>query len=333
MSQPRHRIDPGSRSRQNQFSSVRLDRLVEKRDDTKWFEAALSAADAHYVPIWRGRNLIARNAQAQVAEYLAPSDLEQLDLDARHHSATLLGTDSKRHYFALQVPDSYRDALLDLRSAASFVDLRLASIDMDAKHAGVLAYAKALLYWQYRHAFCGLCGSVNELESAGHKMVCSNPDCARESFPRIDPAIIVLVTHRDACLLGRNRSWPEKRYSTLAGFVEPGESLEDAVAREVSEEVSVDLESIRYVSSQPWPFPASAMCGFYAEASGRDFQPSEEIDQALWLTADELRKAVMDDQVRLSPPVSIAFRLIADWYNRQVSEPGQRLEELVKSVW
>jgi NAD+ diphosphatase len=161
-------------------------------------------------------------------------------------------------------------------------------------------------------------------------MVCSNPECARESFPRIDPAIIVLVTHGDACLLGRNRSWPEKRFSALAGFVEPGESLEDAVAREVHEEVAVELESLRYVSSQPWPFPASAMCGFYAAAGRRDFQPSAEIDEARWVTAKQIRQAVADDDIRLPPPVSIAFRLIADWFRAQC---GESLEELVKPVW
>jgi NAD+ diphosphatase len=326
----RPRIDPGSRSRDNPFSSVRLDRLVDRRDDAEWLAHTGQSSAAHYVPIWRGRNLISRAGDEQVAEYLRHEDLRLLAPLAQTAPATLLGTDRKRIYFALTIDDDERERVLEQRRQAAFVDLRLASLDMDAKHAGVLAYAKALLYWQYRHAFCGLCGSVNTLGSAGHKMVCSNPDCARESFPRIDPAIIVLVTHDDACLLGRNHSWPEKRFSALAGFVEPGESLEDAVAREVHEEVEVELESLRYVSSQPWPFPASAMCGFYAAAGCRDFQPSAEIDEARWVTAKELRQAVADDDIRLPPPVSIAFRLIADWYRAQC---GESLEELVKPVW
>jgi NAD+ diphosphatase len=220
-----------------------------------------------------------------------------------------------------------KDAILAKLPDARFADLRRASIDMAAKHAGILAYAKALHYWQYRHAFCGICGSPNLLRSAGHRMVCSNEECARESFPRIDPAIIVLVTHGDSCLLGRNAKWRPKHFSTLAGFVEPGESLEDAVVREVYEEVQVNLKDIRYVSSQPWPFPASAMCGFYAEAVDRNSGSSEEVDEARWFTVKSLTQAVIADEIRLSPPVSIAFRLLADWFR---NNGGGNLEELVR---
>lgn len=158
-------------------------------------------------------------------------------------------------------------------------------------------------------------------------MVCSNEECARETFPRIDPAIIVLVTNKDACLLGRNAKWRPKHFSTLAGFVEPGESLEDAVVREVYEEVQLHLEDIRYVSSQPWPFPASAMCGFYAEASGRDVGSSDEVEETRWFTVDSLTQAISRDEVRLSPPVSIAFRLLADWFR---NNGGGSLEKLVR---
>ena len=226
----------------------------------------------------------------------------------------------------MSVNDAQRETLLSKHPHARFVDLRRASMNMDAKHAGVLAYAKALHYWQHRHGFCGVCGGPNLLRSSGHKLVCSNDECARQTFPRIDPAIIVLVTHGDACLLGRNAAWPAKRYSTLAGFVEPGESLEDAVVREVYEEARVRLTAMRYVSSQPWPFPASAMCGFYAEAENRDCESSDEMEELLWLNANELESAVLDGSVRLPPPVSIAFQLIADWYR---GRSGESLEEVV----
>jgi NAD+ diphosphatase len=200
---------------------------------------------------------------------------------------------------------------------------------MDAKHAGVLAYAKALHYWQHRHGFCGVCGSPNQLQSSGHRMVCSNEECARQSFPRIDPAIIVLVTHGNACLLGRNSAWPEKRFSTLAGFVEPGESLEDAVVREVFEESGVRLKEISYISSQPWPFPASSMCGFYAEAENRTCAPSTELAELHWFTVEELTEAVRGGAVLLSAPVSIAFRLLADWYKQQ---GGGDLERVIRAA-
>ncbi len=317
-------IDEFSRSQKNRFTSVRLDRLVERRDDRAWVAEALAGADAHLVPLWRSRSLLARDDSGTLAVYLKPDELAAIDLV---QTPTLLGTDHKRTYFAASVTDRQRDEILALHPQAEFADLRRASIEMDAKHAGILAYAKALHYWQHRHQFCGVCGSPNRLLSAGHRLVCGNEECARETFPRIDPAIIVLVTHKDACMLGRNPAWPPRRFSTLAGFVEPGESLEDAVVREVYEEARVRLSDIRYVSSQPWPFPASSMCGFYAEAEDRSFQVSEELEEVRWFTTDELTEAVKDGSVLLSPPVSIAFRLLADWFR---NHGGGDLEALCR---
>lgn len=319
-------IDRITRSRRNLFSSVRLDRLAEYRDDPHWVEQARQSDAARFVPLWRNRSLLANTPDGQLAVYLKPGEISQPD---SIQPPTLLGTDGKRYFFAVSINDKQQARILTDHPEAKFIDLRMASVDMDTKHAGVLAYAKALHYWQYRHMFCGICGNVNRLESAGHKLVCSNEECGRQSFPRIDPAIIVLVTHGDACLLGRNSSWPPKRFSTLAGFVEPGESLEDAVVREVFEEARVRLSNIRYVSSQPWPFPSSAMCGFYAEAQSRDCETSDEVDEIRWFTAAEIELAVQSDELRLSPPVSIAFQLLADWYHRQ---SGNDLSSLVRNA-
>jgi NAD+ diphosphatase len=299
---------------------------VERRDDEDWLEQALRSEDAHFVPLWRSRSLLSRDGDGTIAVYLRPGELAE---PALLSPPTLLGTDEKRTYFAVSLTDTQRDQVLADHPGASFDDLRIASIDMDAKHAGILAYAKALHYWQHRHGFCGVCGSTNRLSSAGHRMICSNEECARQSFPRIDPAIIVLVTHGDACLLGRSPNWPPRRFSTLAGFVEPGESLEDAVVREVHEEASVRLGEIRYVSSQPWPFPASSMCGFYAEALSRDYEVSDELEEVRWFDTGELRAAVESGEVLLSPPVSIAFQLLADWYRGQ---GGGDLERLVRET-
>jgi NAD+ diphosphatase len=318
-------IDRITRSHRNRFTSVRLDRLVEYRDDADWVGRAVASEMARFVPLWRSRSLLAQSPEGQVAVYLKPGELGRLDTIA---PPTLLGTDGKRYFFAVSINDDQREKVLQDHPSAQFVDLRLAAMDMDAKHAGVLAYAKALHYWQYRNTFCGVCGSLNRLCSSGHRLRCSNEECARQSFPRIDPAIIVLVTQGDACLLGRNANWPPRRFSTLAGFVEPGESLEDALVREVFEEASVRLNDIRYVSSQPWPFPASAMCGFYAEAESRDCKPSDEMQELRWFSVEGLERAVRSGEVLLSPPVSIAFRLLADWYQKQC---GRDLEQFVRS--
>jgi len=319
-------IDRTTRSRRNLFSSVRLDRLAAYREDPEWLQTALISREARLVPLWRGRNLLQRVDGSQRPVYLEPEESDRCRSD---HVPTLLGSDGRFCFFAAALDDGQRAAVLAGRPNAEFLDLRLASLDMDASHAGILAYAKALLYWQFRHAFCGACGSPNLLQSAGHKMVCSKVSCARLSFPRIDPAIIVLVTHGDACLLGHNADWPPRRFSTLAGFVEPGESLEDAVVREVGEESGARLCDIRYASSQPWPFPASAMCGFYAEAESRDCRPTAEMAEVRWFTAAQLEAAVAADEVRLPPPLSIAFRLIADWHSQHSSRD---LEPLVLSA-
>jgi len=317
-------MDHLARSRRNQFTAVRLDRVVERRDDPRWVAVSLANPDTRLVPLWRSRSLLERSGDGTVAIYLSPRELSEPD---RIQPPTLLGNDSVRDYFAVSVTDMQKDDLLTLFPEARFADLRRASIEMAAKHAGILAYAKALHYWQHRHAFCGVCGHPNRLQSAGHRMACSNEECGRETFPRIDPAIIVLVTHEDACLLGHNVNWPPKIFSTLAGFVEPGESLEDAVVREVYEEAQVQLSDIRYVSSQPWPFPASAMCGFHAEAVDKSCGSSEEVEETRWFTVETLTRAILDDEVRLSPPVSIAFRLLADWFRKN---GGGDLEKLVR---
>ena len=321
MSRSEPSIDRLTRSHKNSFTAVRLDRLVEFRDDPDWIAAALTSPGARFLPQWRGRGLIDPSRGERPVVYL-----EERPAQA---PVTLLGRDSRYCYFACPVDEAGQQNLLETHPGAAFADLRAATAGLHEKHAGILAYAKALLYWQYRNAYCGSCGAPNRLESAGHRLVCENPDCARETFPRIDPAIIVLITHGDACLLGRNAQWPERRFSTLAGYLEPGESLEDAVTREVFEEARVRLSEIHYVSSQPWPFPASAMCGFYAEAASRDCEPSEEMEELRWVTAAELARCIETDEIRVPPPVSIAFRLIADWYRRHT---GNLLEERVRSA-
>ena len=318
----RLRIDRHSKSRNNRFTSVRLDRLVELRDNREWLSEALTSEKARFVPLWRSRSLIDASGDEHIAVYLKADEIQAIDCQ---EPPTLLGTDGKRYFFTISINDEQQKKVVERHAGANFVDLRLASVNMDAKHAGVLAYAKALHYWQYRQNFCGICGAQTARKSAGHKLACTNPECAREYFPRIDPAIIVLVTHGDSCLLGRNALWPPKRFSTLAGFVEPGESLEDAVAREVHEESGVHLGRIEYVSSQPWPFPASSMCGFFAEATSKECHTSEEVAELRWFTVDQLRKAVLENEVLLSPSVSIAFRLLAEWFEEN---GGGSLEEL-----
>jgi NAD+ diphosphatase len=201
---------------------------------------------------------------------------------------------------------------------ARFEELRPLAALLDGEQAGLLAYARALTYWQHRHRHCGVCGARCEPQRAGHVMRCRDPGCATDFFPRIDPAVIVLVSDGERALLGRQSVWPAGRYSTVAGFVEPGESLEDAVAREVLEETGVAVRDTVYHSSQPWPFPSSLMLGFTATADrGAAAQRSTELEDVRWFT----RAQIAAGEILLPPATSISHRLIAEWFDADWPEP------------
>jgi NAD+ diphosphatase len=199
-------------------------------------------------------------------------------------------------------------------------ELRPAALALPEGEAALLAYARAMIWWHARHGFCGVCGAPTRVEEAGHVRACTR--CDARHFPRTDPAVIVLITHRpegagregEACLLGNAPAWPAAMYSTLAGFVEPGESLEDAVRREMREEAGVAVDDVRYSSSQPWPFPQSLMLGFRARALSRDLRvDGAELRDARWFMRAELDAALADGSVWIPPRLSISRRLIDDW--------------------
>jgi NAD+ diphosphatase len=207
--------------------------------------------------------------------------------------------------------------------ASGLADARLEELRplaplLDSREASVLAYARALSYWRGRHRYCGVCGAPCAAGKAGHVRVCTSAACGAQFFPRLDPAIIVLVTDGERALLGRQASWPSGRYSTIAGFVEPGESLEDAVAREVLEETTVEVTSVAYHSSQPWPFPSSLMLGFVAGAApGAPARGDSELEDARWFT----REQIASGTPVLPPPTSISYRLIEDWFDAASDVP------------
>jgi NAD+ diphosphatase len=215
-------------------------------------------------------------------------------------------------------PDAWlHPALPGVRPAG----LREAASLLSDRDAGLLTHAVALANWHAVHTHCPRCGTLTVPIAAGNAQRC--PNDGSEHFPRIDPAVIMLVTDPDdRCLLARNRRWPERRVSILAGFVEPGESAEQAVTREVKEETAIGVGRVRYVGSQPWPMPQSLMLGFRAEATGSlDVQvDDEEIAEAHWYSRDDLRTALATEEVLLPPPVSIAHRLIESWYGEEL--PG-----------
>ena len=170
--------------------------------------------------------------------------------------------------------------------------------------------------WHHRYRFCGRCGGATHLDQGGHIRQCSQVQCGATHYPRTDPAIIVLVQRGERALFGRKPEWPPNRYSTIAGFVEPGESAEQAVVREVEEETGIDVTAVRYHSSQPWPFPGSLMLGYHAQAgSERISLNDQELEDALWLSREALASRIEQGLFVPPPSISISYRLIEDWFD------------------
>jgi NAD+ diphosphatase len=289
----------------NPFSGAHLDRRAELRAAENWVSQAWADPDCRFVA---GSGLLLLAQQSSPGPALLTAD-EPLVRGAAPEQMVLLGWFRGRRHVLVEVP-----AGAALPAGTALQELRpLLGVIADDE-AALLQTARALLFWRSRHRHCGVCGTRTAPRAAGHALRCTNPTCATEFFPRIDPAVIVLVTEGEHVLLGRQASWPPGRYSALAGFVEVGESLEDAVVREVFEEVGVRVRDVRYFASQPWPFPSSLMVGFLATAARGDLTLDDELEDARWHHLSELTGAAPH---LLPPPFTIARRLIDDWL-RQV---------------
>jgi len=285
------------------FAGSDLDRATALRDDPAALQAALQSPAARFVPLWRSQCLVQGDAAGYfVAEQFKPGEAES----AKH---ILLGRRGDHWLFALNLDPEREPAVL---AGQHFEELRNVMGELPAGDAALVAYARAMLNWHERHAHCGVCGAPSQSQAGGFVMACSREGCDHRSFPRLDPAVIVLVHAGDACLLGRQPDWPDNRFSTIAGFVEPGEGLEDAVRREVHEETNIRVGACRYFASQPWPFPAALMIGFHAAAQSREIQLNDgELAAARWVT----RQEIADRAITLPPRTSVAFRLIESWFD------------------
>jgi NAD+ diphosphatase len=304
----------------NVFAGPYLERVSHLRTDPAWFDDALADSSSRVVPMWDSRSLIADGPTAVLLE------LSEIPADRRNREhLILLGRFGGAPMFAYELEGSEAGPVPE---GARFEELRTVAALMPADQAGLLGYARAMIHWRRTHRHCGRCGAQTMLGRAGHVLVCTNPVCRHEQFPRIDPAIIVLVSDGPRVLLGRQAAWPPGRYSTIAGFVEPGESLEDAVVREVAEETGVQVAQVEYHSSQPWPFPSSLMLGFTARASTYDVHlEDQELEDARWFTRADIERGTP----KLPPPVSISFRLIEHWFDAASERPLKEL--LTPTPW
>jgi NAD+ diphosphatase len=292
----------------NFFSGPYIDRRVEAREEASWLEAALADVATVYM-VGKGTTQLVRAHPEPHIEFLSPD--HPIVREARSQELVLLGWFRGVRCVLIQLEP---ERSVSVPEGASLEELRPLSPLLRGDEAGLLAYARALSIWRSRQRFCGVCGFTTVPERAGHVIRCTNPACHHEFFPRLDPAIIVLVTDGERALLGRQATWPAGRYSTIAGFVEPGESLEDAVAREVLEETAVKVTSVRYHSSQPWPFPSSLMIGFQATAEpGSLVRVTGELEAAAWFTRQEIESGA----ALVPPSHAISYRLIAAWLHGQ----------------
>ncbi|TPE46576.1 NAD(+) diphosphatase [Amaricoccus solimangrovi] len=304
------------------FAGGSIDRAAHLRGDAAGLAALAAGASARVLPLSRGRPLVSGAAEADLA--WLPADHP---LFATPAPMIFLGLEEDAPRFAREIPDwpalageeyAFTDqegeAHPDLPPSLRFHELRSLMARLTPAEAGNAAAAKGILAWHEGHRFCARCGQPSEIADAGWKRIC--PACGAQHFPRTDPVVIMLITHGNSVLLGRSAAWPPGMYSLLAGFMEPGESIEAAVRRETWEETGIRVGEVGYLASQPWPFPSSLMLGCRGEALGREIRRDpNEIEDARWLTREEAMRAAagLDPDIRPARKGSIARFLIDRW--------------------
>lgn len=291
------------------YADGEFDRAAEWREDADWLARRLAASTTRIYPIWRHRYSFAENHAPVALTPVAAGELADLG------QAVLLGLIDDVAHFTLDISNLSEDGLGTGVTGTNH-DLRDVAMHLTDQMAAVLAFGRGMSVWHGDHQCCGRCGEATRAERAGHARRCLNAKCGRLHFPRTDPAVITLVIDGERCLLAKRATINIPRFSTVAGFVEPGETLEDAVRREVAEEVGVKTGAVMYRASQPWPFPSSLMMGFWARATDPFIQvDGEEISEAAWFTRQDIDRAVAADEIILPPEDSISRRLVEDWRN------------------
>lgn len=316
-------MDHLTRSLLNTYTAQPLDRSAHGRKDADWLAAQLANPKAEYL-VLDGHSVVTSDRTLLV---LTQAQFQALDVSVRPMLLGLKKTDGTP-VFSVNITEP-ATALTTFSNIES-PSLRTITRQIDPEIASMYSYAMLLNHWHITTRFCTRCGTGLAIQEGGSMQQCTNSACGHIEFPRINPAVIMRVTKGNKILLARQASWPEFKYSVLAGFVEVGETLEHAVEREVMEEVNIPVENINYHSSQPWPFPNSFMLGYTAEASSDAFElEQDDIEHALWLTAEELKTNMIEGTVLPPPDLSISYSLINDWFH---AETGITLNEFKSSL-
>jgi len=282
------------------FAGNPLDRASAERPGDAWIAARRAAG--RFLPFWQMKPLLTADSRAAFLPWRG---------EWEGRTTVFLGLDGAEPLFAVDLGKDETAPVLD----GAFHDMRAAAFLLPGRDTAIAGQAKALLDWHARHGFCPNCGHATTIRDGGYRRLC--PQCGAEHFPRTDPVVIMLPVHEGSCLVGRNSRFVNGLFSAFAGFVEPGETMEEAVRRELLEETALRVGAIRYHRSQPWPFPSSLMLGCYAQALSRDFTiDGAEIADARWVTKDEARRWLKDevmDEMRVPGTIAIAYHLIKDW--------------------
>ncbi|PVM84708.1 NAD(+) diphosphatase [Caulobacter radicis] len=302
----------------NIFAGNPLDRAGERRGDASWIAEKLEDPQSLAVAVWNGKVLIEDSPSAdeeptgvQIAYLRADMARELAGTDER---LLFMGLWKDIAVFAVDLEGAADPSEGALQGLGRFEDLRGAAATLPAPDAGILATAKSMFEWRRKHPFCANCGNKSDIADGGWKRIC--PSCHAEHFPRTDPVAIMLAVHGGKCLLGRQAAWPAGMFSALAGFVEPGETIEEACARELKEEAGLVATKVRYHSSQPWPFPASLMMGMIAEVDSDQAAPDQtELEAVRWFDKDEAKALIRGeiDDAFAPPTLAIAHQLIKTW--------------------
>jgi len=299
------------------FAGNPLNRASDKRIDERWIESKRHDSSSLILPLWRLQPFLLEPKKAEVPVELGMLQPGIVDsLAGADAPCIFLGLDGERAIFALDV-----SAAADPSSAGPlaglgyFREARTAAQTVSMKDAAIIAQAKALIDWHQRHGFCPRCGAPTQVVDAGYRRLCGQ--CKAEHFPRVDPVVIMLATHGEACLVGRGKQFPPGMFSALAGFVEPGETIEEAVRRELMEEANLRVGEVTYYATQPWPFPSSLMIGCFAKAENREAKADEnEIAEVRWVERSLARELIEGKQMpglKVPPPIAIAHHLIKTW--------------------
>ena len=302
----------------NTFAGNPLDRASDRRGNAEWIAEQLASSESLGIALWNGRPFVEPAPKRENGDggqriaYL-PAKLVG-ELAGGQERLLFMGLWKETAVFAVDLEDAADPAEGPLQGFGKFEDLRAVALKLPATEAAIVATAKQMFEWRRRHPHCAVCGQRTQTMDGGWKRRC--PSCETEHFPRTDPVVIMLPYHGDRCMLGRQEAWPKGMFSALAGFLEPGETIEEACARELNEEAGLRTRKVRYHSTQPWPYPSSLMIGLIAEVEDDEGTPDQtELSEVRWFTRDEARDLLAGKIEGVAAPsrLAIAMQLIKAW--------------------